>query len=500
MKVGIIAVHTDYHRRGAHHRTLLQPQIGPLIAGLLPDEADIEVVNDTWTDPDWSRSYDLLFVSAMLSDYERARQIAQYFRARGARTVLGGRMADAYPHLCLRDFDAVVIGDPEDTVPRIYADARAGRLQRLYRSGGYQPDRVPVPRCDLTATQQPAPFGLEVTRGCPFTCDFCALTGSGTRFLTRPVEGVVRDIRAIEASLRGKVPFWRRQMLMFYDNNLAGSFAYLKALCEALAPLGLRWGTCVTFNVLGRRDLLKLMYEAGCRSVFVGLESFNPAAIEGFNKHQNRLGYVRRALETAREEGILVSSGLMLSPQHDDLDYIASLPERLRDSGLHVPSFVCIESALPGTPLFKRLAQAPVPQLMPHASLHDFNAYTLVIRPQKTSPERFVQAYREVLPQIYSLRQRWHKLADDVPRLMQARSWSGVAMDLLVTLGASTPVAPGRTFIPGTDILPPEQVPLRQAHCRDEAHFLDLTSPMAVTDAQGRVLPQWLESSIRVAA
>lgn len=76
MKVGIIAVHTDYHRRGAHHRTLLQPQIGPLIAGLLPDEADIEVVNDTWTDPDWSRSYDLLFVSAMLSDYERARQIA----------------------------------------------------------------------------------------------------------------------------------------------------------------------------------------------------------------------------------------------------------------------------------------------------------------------------------------------------------------------------------------------------------------------------------------
>ena len=32
MKVGIIAVHTDYHRRGAHHRTLLQPQIGPLIA------------------------------------------------------------------------------------------------------------------------------------------------------------------------------------------------------------------------------------------------------------------------------------------------------------------------------------------------------------------------------------------------------------------------------------------------------------------------------------
>ena len=202
MKVAIIAVHTDYHRRGAHHRTLLQPQIGPLIAGLLPDEADIEVVNDTWTDPDWRKAYDLVFVSAMVSDYERARQIGQYYRARGAQTVLGGRMADAYPRVCLDDFDAVVIGDPEDTVPRIYADARAGRLQRLYRSAGYQPHLVPVPRCDLAARQQPAPFGLEVTRGCPFRCDFCALTGGGTRFESRPVEGVIRDIRAIQASLR----------------------------------------------------------------------------------------------------------------------------------------------------------------------------------------------------------------------------------------------------------------------------------------------------------
>lgn len=493
MKVAIIAVHTDYHRRGAHHRTLLQPQIGPLIAGLLPDEADIEVVNDTWTDPDWRKAYDLVFVSAMVSDYERARQIGQYYRARGAQTVLGGRMADAYPRVCLEDFDAVVIGDPEDTVPRIYADARAGRLQRLYRSAGYQPHLVPVPRCDLAARQQPAPFGLEVTRGCPFRCDFCALTGGGTRFESRPVEGVIRDIRAIQASLRGQVPFWRRQMLMFYDNNLAGHFGYLKALCEALAPLNLRWGTCVTFNLLGRRDLLRLMFEAGCRSVFVGLESFNPASIEGFNKQQNRLPQVRRALEAAREEGILVSSGLMLSPQHDDLDYIRSLPERLHDSGLHVPSFVCLESALPGTPLFNRLAQAEQPRLMPHTSLHDYNAYTLVIRPQKTDAESFVQAYREVLPRIYSMGQRWAKLVDDVPRLWRAGSWAGIGMDVLTALGDHTPVAPGRTFIPGTDILPPERVPLTQADCRDEAHYLDLISPVAVTDAQGRVLPRWLE-------
>ena len=74
MRIGIISVFTDYHRRGAHHRGALQPQIGPLIAALLPAHVAIEVINDTWEDPDWSRDYDLLFLSCMHSDFDRARQ------------------------------------------------------------------------------------------------------------------------------------------------------------------------------------------------------------------------------------------------------------------------------------------------------------------------------------------------------------------------------------------------------------------------------------------
>ena len=47
MRVAIISVYVDYHRRGAPSRGMLQPQIGPLIAALLPDDADVEIVNDT---------------------------------------------------------------------------------------------------------------------------------------------------------------------------------------------------------------------------------------------------------------------------------------------------------------------------------------------------------------------------------------------------------------------------------------------------------------------
>ena len=47
MRVGIISAFIDYHRRGAHHREFLQPQIGPLIAGLLPLDIDIDIVKET---------------------------------------------------------------------------------------------------------------------------------------------------------------------------------------------------------------------------------------------------------------------------------------------------------------------------------------------------------------------------------------------------------------------------------------------------------------------
>jgi len=154
MRVGIISVFTDYHRRGRHHRGVLQPQVGPLIAALLPKDLDIHVVNDTWDDPDWQRRYDLLFLSCLHSDFDRARQISQYWRRRGAKTVLGGNFASSHPALCADHFDAVAVGDPETTVPRIWDDFRQGRLQACYVADPYDPATTPTPRFDLAARQQ----------------------------------------------------------------------------------------------------------------------------------------------------------------------------------------------------------------------------------------------------------------------------------------------------------------------------------------------------------
>lgn len=493
MRVGIISVFVDYHRRGRHHRGVLQPQAGALIAALLPADAEIEVINDAWTDPDWERDYDLLFISSLHSDFDRARQISHYWRRRGARTVFGGTLASQFPALAAPWFDSVIVGDAESTVPRVYADFCRGRLEPVYRAAPYDPRAVPTPRFDLLAAQQWLPISLEVTRGCPYACEFCALTGLGTRHELRPVELVVRDIVAGQCMLGADAPWYRRRIVGFYDNNLGGNPAYLRELCAALQPLRVWWGACVSFNILCQPELLACMARSGCRGVFVGLESFNPATLASMRKFQNRIERTRQAIDLCHRHGILVMSGIVLSAETDTLDYIATVPDLLVQAGLHVPTYVSFETPLPGTPHFQRLAASAEPRLLPDALLADFNAYTLVTRPAHASAEDFASAYRRLVRRVHSPWSRLRKLAFDAPRLLPRGDPMALLFDLIELASETAGTDAARTFIAGSEPAPPElaRVPFAVNDFESESQRVCVLEPWRVTDAAGHVLPQW---------
>ena len=495
MRVGIISVFTDYHRRGRHHRGVLQPQIGPLVAALLPREAEVDIVNDTWEDPDWSRDYDLLLLSALHSDFDRARQISHYWRRRGAKTVLGGPLASTYPQLCAPYFDAVIVGDPESTVPALYRDFSAGAMKPIYRAGPFQPDAVPVPRIDLVARKQVLPLALEATRGCPFTCDFCTLTGLGTRYHTRAAATVAAHLRAAQALLDGRVPRYKQRLAVFYDNNIGGTPGFLTALCDALASMDVHWGGCVTFNLLRDEAMLDRLAASGCRLVYFGLETFNPAALADMRKHQNVLAETRAVIDACRSRGILATAGLMLSPTMDSVDDIDRIPRHLRECGLHVPTYICFETPFPGTPYFKRLATADELVMLPNVLLRDLNGYTLTTRPRHATPEEFVAAYLRTHRAVYSIGTRLRKLADDLGRFLPAGFGVPALFDLFEMLVVERPRPADRTYIAGNEKAPPEAgaVPFSDDDFASETERAAILEPWPLTDALGRVLPHWLD-------
>jgi Radical SAM superfamily len=498
MRVGVFFVYVDYNRKGAHYRGVLQPQIGPLIAALLPPNVEVEVINDTWEEPDWTRDYDLLFISCAHSDFDRARQISHYWRRRGARTVFGGILASTYYSICQPFFDSIVIGDAEGSVQEIYEDFCRDELKPLYISKPYDAEKVPVPRFDLLASKQVLPLSLEATRGCPFSCEFCSLTGIGTRHHIRSPELVVRDIQAGQEMLKGLVPDWKRYGAAFVDNNIGGNLPHLAKLLEAITPLRLRWGAAITFNAVADPDIVRMLARAGCRFLFMGLESFNPESIADMHKYQNTLDKTRTVLDQCRNHGILILSGLLINPLVDDLRYIESIPSRLRESGLHLPSFLCFECPIPGTPYFHRLAAQEDPGFMPNALLRDFTGYTLVVKPKRESVEDFIAGYRAVLDATFTTAAKLRKLADDLPRFIKGGYWESIIMDLIQQVSVVyRPPHPDRTYMPVTDVVPPEMtsVPLTEDDFDSEEERHSIMQPLEVTDSEGRVLPQWHQST-----
>ena len=493
MRVGIISVFSDYHRQGRHHRGFLQPQIGPLIAALLPPDARCEVINDTWTDPDWTRDYDLLFLSCLHSDFDRARQISHYWRRRGAKTVLGGPMATLYPELCQPFFDVVVCGDPETTVPRVFDDFSRNALRPRYRSRAMPRHAPPTPRFELLETQQVATQSMEVTRGCPFSCRFCMLTGVGTRFLTRDLDDVRRDLCASARAARRSWSPLKRRFAAFYDNNLGGSLPYLKAFCEAIEPFGLCWASCVTFNVVCHEELVATMARSGCRYLFVGLESFNEETLEAMSKHQNVVRKVREAIDRCHRHGILVASGLMLSPGNDTLAYIESIPRRLAECGLIMPAYIAFETPFPGTPHFDDLVRSGNRRLLANALLQDFNGYTLVTEPRHMSATEFVDAFKRLHRRVYCIGRACRKAATDVFALLRGGSIFSPLAAVYESLFDWQPLPAHRTFITGKELPYPEScaVPLADADFDSEAQRADVMDPWRVSDARGEVLPIW---------
>lgn len=296
--------------------------------------------------------------------------------------------------------------------------------------------------------------------------------------------------------LRDLVPWPQRRMVAFLDNSIGGEPAYLRKLCDALAPLRIRWGSAITVNALALPGMVEQLARSGCRVAVVGLESFNPEAISDMKKFQNALDQTRFLIERCRRNGVLLDSGLMVSPVVDDWYYIQTIPQHLREAGLHVPAYICFEGPIPGTPYFERLAAEPEPAFLPNAYLRDFSGYTLVVRPKRESVERFIEGYRWVVDSTYTKMAKLRKYVDDVPRLISGGGWDVALGDIVSHWSAGHVPHPDRTYLAGTDVPPPEatSVPLTDDDFESEAERSAILDPWRVTDSEGQVLPVWLDS------
>lgn len=322
-------------------------QLG-VLAGMCPPEITVTLMDDRCETIDYEQPTDLVALTVETFTARRAYEISGEFRRRGVPVVMGGFHPTLLPEEALQHADAVVRGDAEGVWLQVLADARAGRLQRVYqseRTGAIQRDTLP--RRDLFKGKGYLPITLsQFGRGCPNRCDFCAISVFFDQTHGhRTVKEVVREIEAQE-----------RRLIFFVDDNIVANPRAAKELFRALIPLRLRWVSQGSIDMVRDSDLMDLMCESGCLGHVIGFESINQTALRASRKAPNL--HSTDAYES--EIAILKAHGLQTWAAFTigyDTDTPAGLYQLLDFALRHKFTFAAFNILMPypNTPFYQRL-------------------------------------------------------------------------------------------------------------------------------------------------
>lgn len=313
-------------------------------------DGDLEPVTDAHLK--WA---DVLLVSGKGPQEVPIRQLIERAHAHGVRVVLGGAGPTLQPDVYVGMADYVVKGEAEPVLPRLLVDLAAGVSAGLYASS--EPadlGAAPVPRYDLAPLDRYMFVGMNFTRGCPFSCEFCAqIEIFGRKPRTKPAARILEEHQALyDLGFRGMIDFG-------YDNligNVPATIDVLTAMREWNREHGhpFCYSTEATMNLARLPRVLELMRDNDFRYVFMGIESGDEAVLERTHKGQNTALPAAEAVRIVNSYGIVVNTGLILGFDGESCGSADAMLDMVQKTGAF-PTLVLPLHALPNTQLSRRL-------------------------------------------------------------------------------------------------------------------------------------------------
>jgi radical SAM superfamily enzyme YgiQ (UPF0313 family) len=356
---------THYGRDGSLTKTTQYWTSGltmPTLKALTPREWEVRIVDELIDTVDLEWPCDVVGIGAMGPQIARAYDLADAFRARGRKVVLGGTWVSIAPReRSLAHADAVVAGEAERVWGECLADLAAGRSRGVYRNDEWiAADEIPHPDpSDLQLVRwdrfrssvlyrQYFHWPVIFSRGCPLPCSYCAVQTFYRRsYRTRPVEHVLEDVRRIKA-LGGR-------RILFLDDNPIGDPAAAKELFRALVPERISWASQCTIEIARDRELLDLAARSGCVLLSIGIESLDHDVLKRMRKGFNAPSRYAEDLGRLRERGIQVIALLMVGIDGQPPEVFRSTVDFLRENKVALVKFFT-PAPYPGTDFHARMS------------------------------------------------------------------------------------------------------------------------------------------------
>src|SRR6185312_14673793 len=329
------------------------------VAALLPETWTVRLVDRNieelaTADLAWA---DLVMTGGMLPQHNDSLRITAMAQALGKPVVIGGPAVTSVPH-AYRAADFQVLGEAEGIIDEFVAAWEAGARRGVFEAKKFEADvtKSPIPRFDLLKPDRYLYVGVQFSRGCPFTCEFCdiiELYGRVPR--TKTNEQMLAELdRLYELGYRGHVDF--------VDDNLIGNKKAVKAFLPHLKTwleqhdYPFEFSTEASLNLADDEELLRLMQEASFFAVFVGIESPDTETLKQMRKKQNTRRNIAQSIHRIYAHGMFVTAGFIVGFDSEQGSIADPMIELIEDTAIPV-AMVGLLYALSSTQLGRRLTK-----------------------------------------------------------------------------------------------------------------------------------------------
>ncbi len=348
------------------------PRLGSFILGTMMKQCGwgVEVIVEELHKIDFDRikSVDLVGISTITSTAPRAYAIADKVREMGIPVIMGGPHVTFLPEEALEHADFVIRGEGEEAlmafidawengsgyskVPNLSYKIDDKVISNPMRPFVKELDRVPFPDFTLMKTESRRIAGkkiipIQTSRGCPFNCTFCSVTGMfGRKYRFRSTENILEELRQYNS---------RRNFIFFYDDNFTANRKRAKVLLNAMIQekFKFKWSTQVRADIAKDIELVELMKKAGCHTLYIGFESVNPESLKEMKKSQTVEDIVN-AVKILRKYHIHVHGMFVYGFDEDDWKTVKETVKFAKRAKLTSTQFLIL-TPLPGSAFYNKV-------------------------------------------------------------------------------------------------------------------------------------------------
>ena len=373
-------------------------------------------------------------VGVQTNQFTRAVDLGKKFIACGLNVMVGGfhvsgsiQMLPRVPDEIQEGIDAgitMVAGEVENRWSELLKDAYSNSLKPLYNFLNDQPSLegavVPfVSKENLSFNGDSRQTSFDAGRGCPFKCSFCTIINvQGNAMRGRTPDDIEALIKRNQAQdMRG---------FFITDDNFARHPRWEEIVDRIISLKKKKRVTLMiqtdTMSYRIPRFVEKLA-RAGCRRIFIGMESVNPDNLKACGKPQNRIHEYRTMLQAWRDASVVTHAGYIIGFPGDTYDSIMRDVERLKQE-LPIEFVVFfMMTPLPGSQdhLDNYLKGVPMAKEM-----NDYDTTRPCAEHPRMSRDELMRAYRDAWKSFYS---REH--VETILKRRKDRRQKNVARDMI---------------------------------------------------------------------